>query len=225
MLYHSPAEAGKAVGAASIGSSEAIMLAGLAMKKRWAARRKAAGLSTERPNLVMSASVQVCWEKFTRYFDVEEKLAPCSEGCYVMTPEAARSLIDENTIGVVGILGSTYNGEFEDIKGMDDMVEEVNAKTGWSVPIHVDGASGGETRMFFVVVVSCLCRNCAPDTQLSESISPQNQTHTHSPKKQKKGFIAPFIYPDLEWDFRLKNVKSINVSGHKYGLVYAGVGW
>lgn len=39
------------------------------------------------------------------------------------------------------------------------------------------------------------------------------------------GFIAPFLYPELEWDFRLPLVKSINVSGHKYGLVYAGIGW
>ena len=103
------------------------------------------------------------------------------EGCYVMTPDAARALVDENTIGVVAILGSTYNGEFEDVQGLNDMVEEVNAAHGWAVPVHVDAASGG--------------------------------------------FIAPFIYPDFAFDFRLKNVKSINVSGHKYGLVYAGVGW
>jgi glutamate decarboxylase len=39
------------------------------------------------------------------------------------------------------------------------------------------------------------------------------------------GFIAPFLYPELEWDFRLPTVQSINVSGHKYGFVYPGVGW
>jgi glutamate decarboxylase len=38
-------------------------------------------------------------------------------------------------------------------------------------------------------------------------------------------FVAPFIQPDLVWDFQLPRVKSINTSGHKYGLVYPGVGW
>jgi len=180
-LYNCPCPPQDAVGAACIGSSEAIMLAGLALKKNWQARRKAAGLSTDKPNMVMCYSVQVCWEKFCRYFDVEEKYVPLEEGRYVITADLARDLIDENTIGVVGILGSTYNGEFEDINALNDMVEEVNKEKGWEVGIHVDAASGG--------------------------------------------FIAPFLYPDLEWDFRLKNVKSINVSGHKYGLVYAGIGW
>eukprot|EP00878_Enallax_costatus_P013252 GHUV01013854.1.p1 GENE.GHUV01013854.1~~GHUV01013854.1.p1 ORF type:complete len:436 (+),score=91.66 GHUV01013854.1:437-1744(+) len=160
---------------------QAIMLAGLAMKKNWQKRRQAAGLPTDKPNIVMSYSVQVCWEKFCRYWDVEEKYVPLEEGRYSITAELAREQIDENTIGVVGILGSTYNGEFEDIEALDEMVEEVNQEKGWSVPIHVDAASGG--------------------------------------------FIAPFIYPELVWDFRLKNVKSINVSGHKYGLVFAGIGW
>lgn len=180
-LYHSPAKHDDLTGACAIGSSEAIMLAGLAMKKKWMARRKAAGLPYDKPNMVMCASVQCCWEKFCRYFDVDEKLVVLEEGRYCITPELAREQIDENTIGVVGILGSTYNGEFEDIAGLDAMVTEVNAATGWAVPIHVDAASGG--------------------------------------------FIAPFLYPELAWDFRLDNVKSINVSGHKYGLVYAGIGW
>ena len=79
-------------------------------------------------------------------------------------------------VGVVGILGSTYTGEYEDIEGMDRVVSELNEQNGWNVGIHVDAASGG--------------------------------------------FIAPFVHPELPWDFRLKNVVSINVSGHKYGLVY-----
>lgn len=180
-LFNSPAQGPMATGTSCIGSSEAIMLAGLAMKKRWMARRKAAGLPFDTPNLVMSSTVQVCWHKFTRYWDVEERLVPIEEGRYGLTAELAKPMIDDCTIGLVGILGSTYNGEFEDIEALDTMVEELREEKGLDVPIHVDAASGG--------------------------------------------FIAPFLYPSLLWDFRLKNVKSINVSGHKYGLVYAGIGW
>uniref|UniRef100_A0A453MBL8 Glutamate decarboxylase n=1 Tax=Aegilops tauschii subsp. strangulata TaxID=200361 RepID=A0A453MBL8_AEGTS len=98
-----------------------------------------------------------------------------------MDPEQAVEMVDENTICVAAILGSTLNGEFEDVKRINDLLEEKNKETGWETAIHVDAASGG--------------------------------------------FIAPFLYPELEWDFRLPWVKSINVSGHKYGLVYPGIGW
>uniref|UniRef100_A0A7C8ZGJ2 Glutamate decarboxylase n=1 Tax=Opuntia streptacantha TaxID=393608 RepID=A0A7C8ZGJ2_OPUST len=98
-----------------------------------------------------------------------------------MDPTKAVEMVDENTICVAAILGSTLNGEFEDVKLLNDLLLEKNKQTGWETPIHVDAASGG--------------------------------------------FIAPFLYPELEWDFRLPLVKSINVSGHKYGLVYAGIGW
>ncbi|KAK9845671.1 hypothetical protein WJX84_007220 [Apatococcus fuscideae] len=180
-LYHGEVKDGIGTGTATIGSSEAIMLAGLAMKKAWVERRKKAGKPYDKPNLIMGYNVQVCWEKFTRYFDVEEKFVPMEEDCFVLTPEKAIALVDENTIGICAILGSTYTGEFEDVKGLDREVEKLNKETGWEVPIHVDAASGG--------------------------------------------FVAPFVFPDLEWDFRLKNVVSINVSGHKYGLVYPGIGW
>ncbi|EME31110.1 glutamate decarboxylase isoform 2 [Galdieria sulphuraria] len=182
-LFHVPTEQGQSdsVGTATVGSSEAIMLAGLAFKWRWKQARKQAGLSTEKPNLVMGSNVQVCWEKFCRYFEVEARYVPVSENLLIMEPEKAMSYVDENTIGVCSILGSTYNGAFEDVKKLNDCLCKLNEEKGWNVPIHVDAASGG--------------------------------------------FIAPFLYPDLVWDFRLPLVRSINVSGHKYGLVYPGVGW
>ncbi|GBG77883.1 hypothetical protein CBR_g25815 [Chara braunii] len=181
-LVNAPIKDGEpAIGAGCIGSSEAIMLAGLAFKRKWQNKRKEQGLPYDKPNIVTGANVQVCWEKFARYFEVELREVKLREGYYIMDPVKAVELVDENTICVAGILGSTYNGEFEDIKLLNDLLVEKNAQTGWDTPIHVDGASGG--------------------------------------------FIAPFIYPDLEWDFRLPLVKSINLSGHKYGLVYAGVGW
>ncbi|KAF6828510.1 glutamate decarboxylase [Colletotrichum plurivorum] len=179
-LFHAPVGAGEGVGAVGtscVGSSEAIMLAVLAMKKRWKNRRQAEGKSTDRPNIVMSSAVQVCWEKAARYFEVEEKLVYCSPDRYVIDPEETVNLIDENTIGICAILGTTYTGEYEDVKAVNDLLVERNL----DVPIHVDAASGG--------------------------------------------FVAPFVVPDLEWDFRLDHVVSINVSGHKYGLVYPGVGW
>ncbi|KAH9302992.1 hypothetical protein KI387_014575, partial [Taxus chinensis] len=181
-MYHAPiSEKEQAVGVSTVGSSEAIMLAGLAFKRKWQNRRKAEGKPYDKPNIVTGANVQVCWEKFARYFEVELKEVKLKEGYYVMDPRKAVEMVDENTICVAAILGSTYNGEFEDVKLLNDLLKEKNKKTKWDTPIHVDAASGG--------------------------------------------FIAPFLYPDLEWDFRLPLVRSINVSGHKYGLVYAGIGW
>ncbi|KAL5076935.1 hypothetical protein RYX36_015919 [Vicia faba] len=181
-LFNAPLEETEAaVGVGTVGSSEAIMLAGLAFKRKWQNKRKLEGKPYDKPNIVTGANVQVCWEKFARYFEVELKEVKLSEGYYVMDPEKAVELVDENTICVAAILGSTLNGEFEDVKRLNDILVEKNKETGWDTPIHVDAASGG--------------------------------------------FIAPFIYPELEWDFRLPLVKSINVSGHKYGLVYAGIGW
>lgn len=181
-LFNAPLEETEAaVGVGTVGSSEAIMLAGLAFKRKWQNKRKLEGKPYDKPNIVTGANVQVCWEKFARYFEVELKEVKLSEGYYVMDPAKAVELVDENTICVAAILGSTLNGEFEDVKCLNDLLVEKNKETGWDTPIHVDAASGG--------------------------------------------FIAPFIYPELEWDFRLPLVKSINVSGHKYGLVYAGIGW
>ncbi|KAI9726357.1 MAG: hypothetical protein M1828_001631 [Chrysothrix sp. TS-e1954] len=165
------------MGTSTIGSSEAIMLATLAMKKRWQNKRKAAGKPYDKPNIVMNAAVQVCWEKAARYFDVEEKYVYCTPERYVIDPKEAVDLVDENTIGICAILGTTYTGEYEDVKTMNDLLEERNL----DCYIHVDAASGG--------------------------------------------FVAPFVNPNFLWDFRLPRVISINVSGHKYGLVYPGVGW
>ncbi|KAI1866270.1 uncharacterized protein JN550_007658 [Neoarthrinium moseri] len=179
-LFNAPTHNGSnegAVGTSCIGSSEAIMLGVLAMKRRWKNKRKAEGKSTENPNIVMSSAVQVCWEKATRYFEIDEKLVYCTPDRYVIDPQETVDLVDENTIGICVILGTTYTGEYEDVKAVNDLL----VKKGMDTPIHVDAASGG--------------------------------------------FVAPFVVPDLEWDFRLQNVVSINVSGHKYGLVYPGVGW
>ncbi|XP_031393572.1 glutamate decarboxylase 1 [Punica granatum] len=181
-LFNAPlGDSEVAVGVGTVGSSEAIMLAGLAFKRKWQNKMKAQGKPYDKPNIVTGANVQVCWEKFARYFEVELKEVKLREGYYVMDPVKAVEMVDENTICVAAILGSTLNGEFEDVKLLNDLLTAKNKETGWDTPIHVDAASGG--------------------------------------------FIAPFLYPELEWDFRLPLVKSINVSGHKYGLVYAGIGW
>lgn len=178
-LYHAPEpeDGSNAIGTSTVGSSEAIMLSVLAMKKKWVNKRKAAGKDYSKPNLIMNSAVQVCWEKAARYFDVEEKWVYCTEDRYVIDPEEAVRLVDENTIGICSILGLTYTGEYEDTKAINDLL--VANKI--DCPIHVDAASGG--------------------------------------------FVAPFVNPNLKWDFELEKVVSINVSGHKYGLVYPGVGW
>ena len=179
-LFHAE-RAQEAVGVATIGSSEAVMLGGLALKWRWRARRRESGLPADRPNIVMSESVQVVWEKFARYFDVEPRCIPVEQGRYVLSPEDVARTVDENTIGVCAILGSTFTGEFEPVEAISDALDRVQGQQGWDIPMHVDAASGG--------------------------------------------FVAPFLYPSLRWDFRLQRVASINVSGHKYGLVYPGCGW
>ncbi|KAK9062795.1 hypothetical protein SSX86_019985 [Deinandra increscens subsp. villosa] len=181
-LFNAPVgENDTAVGVGTVGSSEAIMLAGLAFKRKWQEKRKSEGKTYQNPNIVTGSNVQVCWEKFARYFEVDLKMVNLKEDYYVMDPVKAVEMVDENTICVAAILGSTMTGEFEDVKLLNELLMNKNKETGWNTPIHVDAASGG--------------------------------------------FVAPFLYPDLEWDFRLPLVKSINVSGHKYGLVYAGVGW
>ena len=172
---------GDATGCSTTGSSEACMLGGLALKWRWRERRKADNQPTDRPNLVMGANVQVCWEKFCRYWDVEPRLVPVSADHTHLTPQGAVEHCDENTIGVVAILGSTFDGSYEPVAEIAQALDDLQRRTGLDVPMHVDAASGG--------------------------------------------FVAPFLDPDVRWDFRLPRVQSINASGHKYGLVYPGVGW
>jgi glutamate decarboxylase len=179
-LWHA-ADAEEATGTSTTGSSEACMLGGLALLHRWRSRRKEAGLPTDGANLVMGANVQVCWEKFCRYWDVEARLVPVDASCTHLSPEGATAHCDERTIGVVAVLGSTFDGTFEPVSDIAAALDELAASSGVDVPIHVDAASGG--------------------------------------------FVAPFLDPDLVWDFRLPRVQSINASGHKYGLVYPGVGW
>jgi len=182
-LFHAKSnEEENACGCSTIGSSEAAMLCGMAMKWNWRKKRKAQGKNTDRPNFVTGSDVQVCWEKFAVYWDIELRHAPMKkENGYRVDMKDLIALCDENTIGVLGILGTTYTGEYQNIKELDRLLTAYNSKTGYDIPIHVDAASGG--------------------------------------------FVAPFLDPDLEWDFRLDNVKSINVSGHKFGLVAPGVGW
>lgn len=178
-LWNAP-EGGMATGCSTTGSSEAAMLGGLAMKRRWEAKRRAEGKPTDRPNLI-TGPVQICWHKFTRYWDIEHREIPMEDGKLMMTPEDVLALCDENTIGVVPTLGVTFTGAYEPVQAVSDALDEYQAKTGLDIPIHVDGASGG--------------------------------------------FLAPFCAPDLVWDFRLPRVRSINASGHKFGLAPLGVGW
>ncbi len=179
-LFNAPKKC-HSLGTATIGSSEAIMLGLLAHKWSWRERRKSEGKACDKPNIVMGADVHTVWEKFARYFDVELKLIPLKEELYTITADDVAEKIDENTIAVGAVIGTTFTGQMDPIKEINDMLLDIKNSKGWDIPIHVDGASGG--------------------------------------------FIAPFLYPDLEWDFRLEQVKSINVSGHKYGLVYPGIGW
>jgi glutamate decarboxylase len=179
-LWNGPREA-EPYGAATIGSSEACMLAGLAHKWNWRQARQKAGKDLTRPNMVTGGNVQIVWKKFMRYFDIEPRIVPLKPGNYRLTAERLDKYIDENTICVVAIAGQTFTGEDDDLQEIHDWLDDYEERTGISIPMHIDGASGG--------------------------------------------FVNPFLYPDYEWDFRLPRVQSINVSGHKYGLVPPGLGW
>ncbi|MFD9969273.1 glutamate decarboxylase [Streptomyces sp. NPDC059015] len=180
-LWHAP-DPEATVGCSTTGSSEACMLAGMALKRRWAHRNRdrypGAGA---RPNLVMGVNVQVCWDKFCNFWEVEPRLVPMEGDRYHLDPQAAADLCDENTIGVVAVLGSTFDGSYEPVQEVCSALDALQERTGLDIPVHVDGASGA--------------------------------------------MVAPFLDEDLAWDFRLPRVASINTSGHKYGLVYPGVGW
>lgn len=133
----------RAIGSATTGSSEAIMLGGMAMKRRWQERRRAAGKDASNPNILMGANAQVALEKFARYWEVDARILPVSaESHYRLDPELVRQNIDENTIGVFVILGSTYTGHYEPVEEISNILDEYEAKTGIDIPIHVDGASG-----------------------------------------------------------------------------------
>jgi glutamate decarboxylase len=179
-LWNAPS-GGQATGCSTTGSSEACMLGGMALLWRWRQRRQAAGQDASKPNLVMGSNVQVCWEKFCRYWEVEPRYVPMVPGRLHLRGAEAAAKCDENTIGVVAIMGSTMDGSYEPVLEISQALDQLQAERGHDVPVHVDGASGG--------------------------------------------FVAPFLQPDLEWDFRVPRVASINSSGHKYGLVYPGVGW
>ncbi|HUG50021.1 MAG TPA: glutamate decarboxylase [Terrimesophilobacter sp.] len=177
-LFHAP---GETTGARTQGSSEAIMLGALSLKWNWRKRREVSGGPTVSPNLVFGGDVHVVWEKFCRYFDVEPRIVPLQPGKYTIGPDDVAPLVDENTIGVAAVLGTTFTGHKDDIVGINDLLLDLKSRRDVDVPLHIDAASGG--------------------------------------------FVWPFLYPDSRWDFRLEQVRSINVSGHKFGLVYPGIGW
>src|SRR4051795_8602016 len=177
-LFNAP---GETTGARTQGSSEAIMLGALSLKWKWRQRREADKKDTSKPNLVFGGGVHVVWEKFCRYFDVEPRIVPLQAGKYTIGPEDVEPHLDENTIGVAAVVGTTFTGHADDVVGINDLLLTYKNDKGLDIPLHIDGASGA--------------------------------------------FVWPFLYPDSKWDFRLEQVRSINASGHKFGLVYPGIGW
>jgi len=165
------------VGTATVGSSEAILLGLLAHKWSW----KNSGRGTSKPNIIFGADAHVCWDKFAKYFDVDAIKIPIDKEKRTITAKGVSKHIDENTICVGCVLGTTFTGEIDPIKDINNLLVEYKKEKGWDIPIHIDAASGG--------------------------------------------FILPFTEPSFEWDFRLDRVRSVNVSGHKYGLTYPGLGW
>jgi glutamate decarboxylase len=179
-LFNAP-DIQKAWGTQCAGSSEAVMLAVLAHKRAWQERRRAEGKPCDKPNIVMGNDVHLVWNKSANYFEVEQRLIPLHPERFTISADEVISCVDENTICVVGVLGTSYTFQYDPIEEINDALVQLKQKKGLDIPLHVDGASGA--------------------------------------------FIAPFLNPEINWDFQLEQVKTINVSGHKYGLVYPGIGW
>ncbi|MEG1505765.1 MAG: glutamate decarboxylase [Lachnospiraceae bacterium] len=181
-LWHAQGEE-EFIGTSTVGSSEACMLGGLAMKFAWRDKAAKAGIDIQakKPNIVISSGFQVCWEKFCVYWDVELRTVPLDKDHMSLNMDTVMNYVDDYTIGVVAILGITYTGRLDDVKTLDGLLTVYNQTAKIPVHIHVDGASGA--------------------------------------------MFVPFVHPEIIWDFQLKNVISINTSGHKYGLVYPGIGW
>ena len=178
-LFNAPKDA-ESVGTATIGSSEAIMLGLLAHKWTWKNKRIKEGKDYYKPNIIFGADVHSCWEKFALYFDVEMRIVPMTEENFILTAKEVEPLLDENTVAVGAVLGTTFTGQVDEIKEINELLLRIKKEKGWNIPIHVDGASGG--------------------------------------------FVAPFVYPEFECDFRLEQVRSMNISNHKFGLIYPGMG-
>jgi glutamate decarboxylase len=171
----------KTWGTSCAGSSEAVMLAMLAHKRAWQEKRRAQRKPWSKPNIVMGNDVHLVWNKGANYFEIEQRLIPLHKTRFTISAEEVLERVDENTICVVGVLGTSYTFQYDPIEEINDALVELKQDKGLDIPLHVDGASGA--------------------------------------------FIAPFLNPELKWDFRLEQVKTINVSGHKFGLVYPGIGW
>lgn len=171
------------IGTSTVGSSEACMLGGMAMKFAWRHRAEKLGLdlTKQKPNLIITSGFQVCWEKLCVYLDIELREIPMTKENMCIDPKHVLDYVDDYTIGIVGLLGITYTGKFDDIEALDKICEKFNKTHEQKLYLHIDAASGG--------------------------------------------LFTPFVNPELPWDFRLNNVISISTSGHKYGLVYPGIGW
>jgi glutamate decarboxylase len=135
-------------GMATVGSSEACLLAGLAHKWNWRRSRTEAGKDASRPNLVTGGNVQIVWKKFMRYFDVEPRIVPLAPGKYRLTAEDLNHYVDENTIAVVAIAGQVFTGEDDDFAGIHAWLDDYERRTGVSIPMHIDAASGGFVHPF-----------------------------------------------------------------------------
>ena len=177
-LFHAP---GETTGARCQGSSEAIMLGALSLKWKWRQRREAAGKDTAARTSSSAATCTSCGRSSAATSTSSRASSRCQPDKYTIGPEDVEPHVDENTIGVAAVVGTTFTGHADDVRGINDLLVRLRDERGLDVPLHVDGASGG--------------------------------------------FVWPFLYPDSEWDFRLEQVRSINVSGHKFGLVYPGIGW
>ena len=192
------------IGTTTVGSSEAVLLALLAHKRNWRNNRRKLPCAShkDQPYLVIGTHTHACFTKFARYFDVNVKWVPLEPGQYAITAAQVQAVL-ETAIS-------------------DD--PQVLQECGFS-PEEAAGRRFGELVMAIGCVVGTTYTGALDDVAGIDRILTEGgweiPIHVDA---ASAGFVLPFTQPELLWDFRLKHVQSINVSNHKFGMVYAGLG-
>ena len=208
-LFHadlSGANCASMIGTTTVGSSEAVMLALLTHKWNWKHRR-GSGSPKDRPYLVIGTHTHACFAKFGRYFDVEVRWVPLLPGIYAVTAAQIRTILERRIADDPQVMETCgYTPQEAGDRRVGELVIAVGCVVGTTYTGDIDDVAG-----------------------INQVLLDGNWDIPIHVDAASGGFILPFTEESrtgaqLEWDFRLPKVCSINVSNHKYGLVYPGLG-
>jgi len=192
------------IGTTTVGSSEAIMLGLLAHKWNWRNRYRQTPQASpkDQPYLVIGTHAHACFTKFARYFDVAVKWIPLQPGQLSITAEQVRAVIETRISDDPQVMKECgFTQEEAGERKVGELVMAIGCVLGSTYSGSLDDVAG-----------------------IDRILTQGNWDIPIHVDAASGGFVLPFTQPHLEWDFRLPHVQSINVSNHKYGLVYAGLG-